>query len=346
MRRNIMRSLTKNIGNSNSKAEFEKTDPNEIKRVLICRPNHRLGNLLLITPLLQEIEERFPNAKVDLFVKGGIAPVIFKNYESVDRVLQLPKKPFSSLLQYMAVWFKLKARKYDVVINVDRKSSSGRLSTKIANARFKFFGDNCECISATEPDARHIAKSPVYELRDGFCQTTVFPVVPKLNLKLSLDELQDGAKNLKEIFNNDKKTISIFTFATGRKCYDQNWWLAFYTNLKEQYPDYNIVEILPVENVSQIGFRAPIFYSKDIREIASVIANTEVFIGADSGIMHLASASQTDTMGLFCVTDETKYKPYNGRSLAVNTNSSGPNEWFTALQQILATYCVILNEVL
>jgi ADP-heptose:LPS heptosyltransferase len=37
------------------------------------------------------------------------------------------------------------------------------------------------------------------------------------------------------------------------------------------------------------------FYSKDIREIGAVIANTEIFIGADSGIMHLASASLTPT---------------------------------------------------
>jgi ADP-heptose:LPS heptosyltransferase len=41
------------------------------------------------------------------------------------------------------------------------------------------------------------------------------------------------------------------------------------------------------ENVSQIAFKSPTFYSKDIREIGAVIANTEIFIGADSGIMHL-----------------------------------------------------------
>jgi hypothetical protein len=38
------------------------------------------------------------------------------------------------------------------------------------------------------------------------------------------------------------------------------------------------------ENVSQIAFK-PTFYSKDIREIGAVIANTEIFIGADSGII-------------------------------------------------------------
>jgi ADP-heptose:LPS heptosyltransferase len=67
---------------------------------------------------------------------------------------------------------------------------------------------------------------------------------------------------------------------------------SFYDRLKAEYPNYNIIEVLPVENVSQIGFKAPTFYSKDVREIGALMANTEVFIGGDSGIMHLASASK------------------------------------------------------
>lgn len=346
-RRNVMQSLTKHIGTSDSCSDFDNVDPDSIRRVLICRPNHRLGNLLLITPLVQEIEQRFPNARIDLFVKGGLAEVVFQNYSSIDRILKLPKRPFSSLFQYLSVWFKIKTRRYDVAINVDRKSSSGRLSTKIAKARFKFFGDNCDDIVAAQPDAKHIAKSPIYELRNGFCKTSVFPTVPKLDLRLSASELEHGKEALNRIFNNDKKTISIFTYATGKKCYETSWWDFFYDDLKSRYADtYNILEILPVENVSQIDFKAPSFYSKDVREIASVIANTEVFIGADSGIMHLASAAQTHTMGLFCVTDEKKYQPYNGRSLAVNTTCNAPKEWFNALQRILAPYFLILLETL
>ena len=56
--------------------ESTKDYRNKIKRILICRPNHRLGNLLLITPLIQEISETFPDCKIDLFVKGGIAPTV------------------------------------------------------------------------------------------------------------------------------------------------------------------------------------------------------------------------------------------------------------------------------
>ncbi len=109
----------------------------------------------------------------------------------------------------------------------------------------------------------------------------------------------------------------------------------FYERLKSEYPDYNIIEVLPVENVSQIGFKAPTFYSKDIREIGSLIANTEVFIGADSGIMHLASSVQTPTVGLFSVTNIKMYAPYNNNSLAIDTNSGSIDDWIKILDSIL-----------
>ena len=79
LRRKLMRSLTKNIGTTHF-------DPNTdftkivIKKILICRPNPRLGNQLLITPLVQEVIATFPECEIDLFVHGGLAQIVFKNY--------------------------------------------------------------------------------------------------------------------------------------------------------------------------------------------------------------------------------------------------------------------------
>jgi ADP-heptose:LPS heptosyltransferase len=337
LRRKLMQRLTKNVGRSNIGAGFEIGGPHEINRVLICRPNHRLGNLLLVTPLIQELADTFPRAKVDLFVKGGIAPIIFGHYDNVDRIIMLPQKPFSNPFRYVAGWSRLKNRRYDIAINVDGKSSSGRLSTRLASAAYKFYGDETET-NPRSPDARHIAKRPVYALRSGLKKLglrVARRTMPGLNLKLTRNERSKGKEILKKIIGNNKKTIALFTYATGRKCYSEQWWSSFYKKLRAEYRGYNIIEILPVENVSKIGFRAPTFYSKDIREIASVIAGTDVFIGADSGIMHLASAAQTPTIGLFSVTDQTKYKPYNERSIAVDTNKTTPNGLIRILNKIL-----------
>ena len=101
------------------------------------------------------------------------------------------------------------------------------------------------------------------------------------------------------------------------------------------YPNKNIIEILPVENISMIDFKVPTFYSKDIREIGSVIANTDLFIGADSGIMHLASAVQTPTIGLFSVSNLKKYEPYDNCSIGVDVNLYTKKDYSKIINSIL-----------
>ncbi|PZR10566.1 MAG: ADP-heptose--LPS heptosyltransferase [Flavobacterium psychrophilum] len=336
VRKSIMIGLTKNIGVS--RINTKKNTHASLKRILINRPNHRLGNLLLVTPLVQEIKATFPDCKVDLFVKGGLAPILFENYDNVDRIIKLPKKPFKELVKYLKVWVKIKKHRYDMVINLDKDSSSGRLSTQFARATNKIFGENIEELENLYKDYRHMGKRPVYLFRHfirllGYKSSDLS--VPPLDIKLSNEELFDGKKRLEELVSQDKKTISIFTYATGSKCYEECWWDAYYGKLLEAFPDYNIVEILPVENISKIGFKAPSFYSKDVREIAAVIANTAVFIGADSGIMHLAASSQAPVVGLFSVTNPEKYEPYGNGSIAVDTNKVDLDENILLVKKIL-----------
>jgi ADP-heptose:LPS heptosyltransferase len=338
-RRALMRSITANIGKSNQSSKTDLIDPSQIKRVLISRPNHRLGNLLLISPLVQEVAEIFPNCKIDLFVKGNLAPIVFENYESIGQIIKLPKKHFKELSGYLKGWISVKKQHYDLAINVDKDSSSGRLSVQLANATYKFFGEMNEDVQSQYVDYSHIAKYPVYNLRSYLAQLGIpkneKPVAPLL-IQLSDAEKTAGKEILDQLVSPLKKTICIFTFATGEKCYSVEWWAKFYERLKIEFEDdYNILEVLPIENVSQIGFKAPTFYSKDIREIAAFFSNTAVFIGADSGMMHLASASQIPTIGLFSVTNIEKYQPYNAHSLAIQTDKSELNDWIKSIYKVL-----------
>jgi ADP-heptose:LPS heptosyltransferase len=337
-RRNLTQLITKNIGNSQLNHNTDFIDKAKIKRILICRPNQRLGNLLLITPLIQEVTTTFPECKIDLFVKGFLAPIVFKNYENINLVFELPKKPFKTLITYFQVWTKIRKQQYDIVINVDKNSSSGKLATQFARSKYKFYGDSNDDNVLKHKDYEHIAKYPVYNFRSYLTPLGLKindTPIPSLNLKLSTLEIAEGGKVLNDIVKNDKKTICIFTFATGEKCYSESWWENFYERLKKEYSNYNIIEVLPVENVSQIAFKAPTFYSKDIRQIGSLIANTELFIGADSGIMHLASSVKTTTVGLFSITDINKYQPYDNNSVAINTNISNTDDCIKILNSTI-----------
>lgn len=339
-RRILTKSLTKNIGTSAQKFTVDPNQKIEIKKVLISRPNHRLGNLLLITPLVQDVQNTFPDCKIDLFVKGGLAPIVFENYSNIETIIELPKKPFKDLIAYFKVWTTIKKGNYDIVINVDKNSSSGRLSAQFANAKYKFFGADDSTLAQQHPDYTHIAKYPVYEFRD-FLTHLNFPKntqpIPPLNIKLTSSELAQGQKMVQELTSAKAKVITIFTYATDDKCYAPSWWEPFYARLLSEFPEYAILEVLPVENVSQIGFAAPSFYSKDIREIAAVIANTDIFIGADSGIMHLSSAALTPTVGLFSRANIEMYKPYSNNSVAINTNKGGIDDWMEVIHRTLNT---------
>jgi len=338
VRRKLMRQITKGIGSSYSDPKFDAEHKIAIKNVLIIRPNHRLGNQLLLTPLVQEVINTFPDCKIDLFVKGGVANPVFENYKQINKIIQLPKKPFSNLFNYAKGWVSIKSKSYDLVINGDKNSSSGRLLTQIANSKIKVFGDVDVSIQAKYPDHEHISKYPIYNLRHYLAKIG-FPKnekdIPVLDIKLSEEELQKGKIILDGIIKNDKKTICIYTNATGNKCYSEAWWETFYLRLLKEYPEYNIIEMLPIENISKINFKASNFYSKDIREMAAIIKNTAIFIAADNGVMHLASASLTPTVGFFSVTNPNVYAPYGNGSLALNTNETTINDWINSINTIL-----------
>lgn len=335
LRRSLTRRITRHLGVTRLPSGSADVG---IKTILVCRPNHRLGNLLMITPLLQEIRKTFPEAKVDLFVKGSVAPVLFKNYDNVKRIILLPKKPQKDLIKYIKGWMTIRKNRYDLVINAINSSSSGKMSTHFANGKFKFLGEVNDEIRTRHPDFRHMAKIPVYSFR-WFARKLGFPSgdtpIPPLDLKLSETEIAGGKRLLRELLKNEKPAIGIYTYATGKKCYPPAWWDQLYPLLKERFPEYNILEVLPIENVSQIGFKAPSFYSKDPRQIASLISNLTVFIAGDSGMMHLASASGAPVIGLFKFGNIDQYAPYNDQSVGVHTERVSQDEIVSIVEKMV-----------
>ena len=336
-RKLLLLSITRYIGRSTN-IEIKDLERLAVKKILICRPNKRLGNLLLITPLVQEVVEFFPNSRIDLFVRGGLANVVFEQYNNVSRIITLPKKPFKELIKYIKVFISLKRENYDLVINVDPNSSSGRLATRIAKGRVVFFNEENDDLKASLEDYIHFAKFPVYNFRNFLKQKALVEgskEIPLLDIKLSEAERINGKIILDSIVPSTKKTIGIYTFATGNKCYTKEWWGELYAKLIAEFePKYNIVEILPIENESQIDFAASSYYSKDIREMAAVMAHMEVYFGADCGIMHLASAANTQTIGLFSTTSPDMYCPYGNGSVAIETNGMSVEGVFQQFKKV------------
>ena len=310
---NIVTSAMKNHNVPFSISNFK----NDKIKILITRPNHRLGNQLLLSPLIQEIHNQIPNCEIDLLVSGMLSQDLYKNYDYINVIHNLPKKPFKNPFKYLNTSIRLISRKYYVGISVCEDSNSGKIFLKLSRCKHKIY--DSDQYSLNKP--KHIAKYPVYNFTVNQDKAKSLSIkYPKMDLKLSEQEIKKGKEILQELFSNNKKTIVIFTYATGNKMFSKQSWQSLYEDLQESFSGYNILEVLPKENVSQVDFSAVHYYSQDLREIAAIIENTEVFIGADSGMMHLAVSTSTTTIGLFSVTDPEVYEPYGNKNISISIN--------------------------
>ncbi|MFC5436849.1 glycosyltransferase family 9 protein [Rhodanobacter umsongensis] len=306
-----------------------------IHRVLICRPNHRLGNAVLISPLLAEVEALYPGAEIDLVGGGEAARMLFTNRFQVRRVFCLPRKIARHVWQTIALLQQVRHNSYDLAIDAGNGSQSGRLLLGIVKARFKLgFPDaqaNADSLwhSLSWPD--HLARRSVFLLRTAYAGKMDRPY-EMLNLRLSEDERQQAGKALAAVLAGTQQAVAgrpvvgIFANATGAKRYGEAWWKEFIDALLAAQPNVLIVDVVAEHGQAQLGGDFASYYTRDLRRLASMIANMDGFISADCGVMHLAVASGTPTVGLFSVTSSSKYRPYGCSNTAIDTGGLSATE--------------------
>jgi ADP-heptose:LPS heptosyltransferase len=296
-----------------------------IHRILVCRPNHRLGNSVLISPLIAEIETLYPGAEIDI-LGSQAAACLYQNRFSVHEVFVLPQKIARHLWASARALRALRRCHYDLAIDACNGSQSGRIALALAQARYRLgFPDprvNPESAWHALAWPRHLADRSVFLLRKAYAGTTAVDY-PRLNLDLTSGEKEAAAKVLARVCGEAREqgrvTVAIFPNATGAKCYSEDWWQQFVQTLQSQCPQVQLVDMLAAHGRSQLDARLAPFYSRNLRRMAAMISCMDGFISADCGVMHLAAASGTPTLGLFSVTDPAKYAPSGGANAALDT---------------------------
>src|SRR5215831_8013205 len=110
---------------------FPKLKPH---RILVCRPNVRLGNTLLLTPLIQEIESIWPGAEIDVLSACDAAPEIFREFSCVRNIHKLPRHGARHPLQFLRGLLRARSTYYDLVIDPCPRSKSARFITRLMRA--------------------------------------------------------------------------------------------------------------------------------------------------------------------------------------------------------------------
>ena len=304
-----------------------------LRRILICRPNARLGNTLLLTPLVQEIERSCPWAEVDILTSCPAAPEIFRESLSVRNIYQAPHYAVRHPVAHVATLLNAHRTSYDLVIDPCPRSWSSRFATRLMKARIKLGfasaqkhgGVNLEIAEAGAP--LHMGLYPVYLFRSAIrfsLAVAEHAPMPVPTIALTSIEKSRGRNKLKQIMKERKSTLTLAVAlnATGDKRIEPEWWRELLENIAAQV-NVRVIEILPASGVAFLP-EYPGYFSTSIRRIAAVIQAADCFVSADSGLMHLGAATTTPTIGLFKRANAAVYAPYShgGCGLCLDSHST------------------------
>lgn len=319
-----------------------------IYKILVCRTVHTLGDSLTLTPLLQEIGLAYPGAEVDIINGCPAARGIFGRYVFVRRIFQLPTHALRHPLGTLHAINAMRRDRYDLVIDPDPESQSGRLLALKARTTYSLgFAGPSKSGRLTHEIAIPIApsnkgKMPVYLLRSALGESSVKVEYPPLDIQISPVERRRGKEILRRlnasqsIPSGGKRTIGIYAYATGRKNLSHAWWSRFLHVFEPAVRHYSLIEILPAFGQSLLDSRYQAFYSSDVRKLASVLGNLTLHISADCGLMHLASAAGARTVGIFTTTSSREWGPYGNSSVAIDAAGIAPERVANRVLALLA----------
>jgi len=306
-----------------------------IFRILVCRTSHSLGNTLFITPLLQELEQHWPGAEVDVVTRYASTRQVFSSYATIRDLFVLPKNAFRKPLEWLGTLWRLRRKRYDLVIDADLRSRTGRQLVRFARGRHKlgFAPRGGVTVAVDLSNApSHAAHFPVFLLRSALGKLD--REYPPLSIQLKPAERRGGGRRLLQVMGDKPPAcgvIGIFANATGPKAMAPEWWSGFMREAESHLSGYAIVEIIPAFGRSMLEDRYPAYYSSDIRHLSRLLSSLDLLISLDCGIMHLARASGTPVGAVFTATDVDIWGPYGRGSFVVKGNPNRPKAAAQAL---------------
>jgi heptosyltransferase-3 len=303
----------------------------------VCHVSHSLGNTLLLTPLLSELEKVYPAAEIDILTRSPIAHDVYGRFFSVQRIFRMPAHGVGHPFQFFGTLRRMRKIRYDLAIDADPLSQTGRMLMLLSNSTYtlgfsspKKHGEITHAVAL--PDKLESkGRRPVYLLRSAMGRDTSADY-PVPDIRLGAGEREQGHAALTRslaasgITSPGAGIIGIFANATGPKLLGEAWWMRLIQVLEARYPEHRIVEILPASGESMLSSRYPGYYSSDLRKIASVLSSLAVYISADCGIMHLACASDVPTMGIFTATNADEWGPYGAGRHVIAAYGKEPEE--------------------
>ena len=309
----------------------------DVKRVLIIR-NSGIGDAICLEPMLREFKKVYPLVELDIFASLGNTE-IFKNSLYVDNVFVKHRK--RDYLKRVREFFKMKNRKYDLLIDTtnyhpDKALMSFFLKPKWAiatdmldNLKFdrKQFGFYDRVLSIVKDE--HI----VDKLLRFLVYLDIKEYDNKMQLHIPENYISDANRYIKNLKAKNIVGINIDAKDKNRtlsseqllhickKLASKDCFVLIFAmdNTREKFNQ------LVIQNSLKYVYVTP--PTPSIYSAIALVKYIDVMISPDTAYIHIASALNIPTVGLFWnnMQKKTEWGPRAKNSVIVSSDIDGDN---------------------
>lgn len=293
-------------------------DWNEIRKVLLIRLRS-IGDTVLATPSLTALQRFLPQAQIDILVEDWVAPVL-DGHPNINRVVTLEGKSLSARAR---VAREIRAAHYDVVYNL-HGGTTATLLTRATGARHRVGYATYQYAHLHN----HQAPTPLLlwgqekthsvEQQLALLGWTGVPVTDRPPTQLAVTAEASSAVNyrLQKAGLEGRKIVLIHpaaAFAT------KQWAAQNFARVIEFLADAGLASVMiagPRENqvlndVFESCSVKIVMFDLSLPEVSALAARSQLFVGNDSGIAHIAAAVGTPAVVIFGSSNIAHWRPWN-----------------------------------
>ena len=299
----------------------EDFDRDRVKKILVVRQDNRIGNLVLITPLLRAIKAAFPESHLALLVGKRFSELLSGSPDVDEQIVVREKNCFAHPIRFLRFLHGLKKQDFDLAIDASSMhafSFTHGYFTHATHAPFRVGYDRKDSdlflnLRVPRPEGTHHE----VDLHLNLLRYLVDDVTePMMRIPVS----DADRRRAFQVFTNrgiGAHELVVGMHLGGRR--GKQWLVSRFADLTDRvrakFGARVVVLWGPDEERAVRLFRAevhsdPIVIAPtSIGSLAALIERCHVFVCGDTGPMHMAVALDVPTIAIFSVEDYRRYGP-------------------------------------
>jgi ADP-heptose:LPS heptosyltransferase len=276
---------------------------------LLFITSNRLGDAVLSTSVLRHYIETYPGIRVTVAC-GPVAAPIFEAVPNLERIIQMPKQKRGG--HWWKLWKSVVLKWWDIIVDL-RGSATAYV---LAGRKRVILQGNDDALHRVEQLGKLIGVEPAplpmiwTRSEDEVRAQQLVPDDGRPLLAVGPSANWVGKTWHPERF---EETIAELTKPGGVL---ENARVLLVGAPNEREASLPVIESIPA------GRRIEIFGTEHLLTVMACLKKADLYIGNDSGLMHMAAASTRPTLGLFGPSREEHYAPCSKWGRAVRTDWS------------------------